>query len=369
MEPPKVILVGQTPPPVHGQALAIERLVRAGFRRVEVHHVRMDFSSQMTEVGRFRLRKLWRLGRLVWRVLAARFRSGARTLYYPPAGPQTAPVVRDILFLNAVRPFFPVLVLDYHAAGLPDMESQLPALFRPLFRRAYEDATVAIHKYPPEWNTRNLPAGRDIVVPYGIEDVYPHYQTVKGKNHCLRLLFVGILSDGKGIWTLLDAVAELARRGVDVQAGFMGEFTSAPSEADFDECVRQAGLSDRVRLMGRLMGAAKWREFSKADVFCFPSHYENEALPLVVIEAMQFALPVVASAWRGIPYLVQDGVTGFLVPPRDPVAVADRVQRLEGDATLRARMGAAGRTAYLARFTIDAHLAAMEEALLTAGSS
>jgi glycosyltransferase involved in cell wall biosynthesis len=369
MEVAKVIVVGQTPPPVHGQALAIERLVTAEFRQVVIHHVRMDFSSDMADVGRVRPRKLWRLARLVWRVLAARFRTGARVLYYPPAGPRTVPVIRDIFFLNVVRPFFPVLVLDYHAAGLPEMEDRLPATFRPMFRRAYHGATLAIHKYPPEWNDRNLPAGRDVVVPYGIEDVYSRHPASPRKEHRLHVLFVGILTESKGIWILLDAVAELAERGVDAEATFVGEFGSAPTEVEFNERVRRANLSERVRLTGRLVGEAKWREFRQADVFCFPSHYENEALPLVVIEAMQFALPVVASAWRGIPSLVQDGLTGFLVPPRDPAAVAERVQRLADDATLRPRMGAAGREAYLARFTLEAHLAAMEEALLTAASS
>lgn len=369
MKTASVVLVGQTPPPVHGQALAIQRLVRARFERIVVHHVPMDFSTDMEEVGRVRLRKVWRLLRLVWRVLRMRFRTGARVLYYPPAGPVLVPVLRDMMFLSVVRPFFPTVVFDFHAAGLWDMEPRLPAPLRPVFRWAYHDAALAIHKYPQPPNQRTLAAQRCVVVPYGIEDEFPAYEATQRQSQGFTLLFVGILTASKGIWTLLDALVELHGRGVGARAVFIGEFASDRTAAEWRERVVRPGLGERVQHLGRLEGDAKWREFRQADVFCFPSEYENEALPLVVIEAMQFALPVVASDWRGIPSLVQDGVTGFLIGPRDPIALADRLERLAGDGTLRTRMGSEGRQRYLERFTVEAHLAAMEDALLSVATS
>jgi glycosyltransferase involved in cell wall biosynthesis len=369
MKAASVILVGQTPPPVHGQALAIERLVHAPFSRIAIHHVPMDFSKAIEDVGRLRLRKLWRLLRLIWRVLRVRSRTGARILYFPPAGPALVPVLRDMVFLAVVRPFFPAVVFDFHAEGLWDMEPRLPAPMRPLFRSAYHNATLAIHKYPPEWNRRALPARRNVVVPYGIEDEFPAYETAPREPHGFTVLYVGILTPGKGIWTLLESLSALLERGIEVHAVFVGEFASPGVEAEWKERVAHAGIAGRVRHLGRLEGDAKWLEFRQADVFCFPSEYENEALPLVVIEAMQFVLPVVASAWRGIPSLVQDGVTGFLVGPRDPVALADRLEWLAEDDSLRASMGAAGRQVYLERFTVEAHLSAMEDALCSAAAS
>jgi glycosyltransferase involved in cell wall biosynthesis len=366
MTPVPVILVGQTPPPVHGQALAIQRLVRARFDRVVTHHVPMDFSSEMADVGRARFRKLWRLARLIWRVLRVRSRTGAKVLYYPPAGPFLVPVIRDIIFLTVVRPFFPVLVFDIHAGGLPDMESRLPAPLRPLFRRAYHDATLAIHKYPPEWNPRVLPARRDVVVPNGIEDEFPAFRDQPRRANGFTALYVGILTPSKGIWTLLDAIPELLERGVDVRAVFVGEFASGRTEAEWDARVARMGIGGQMRRTGRLDGEAKWREFRNADVFCFPSHYENEALPLVIMEAMQFALPVVASTWRGIPLLVEDGATGFLIPPRDPAALADRLEQLAADPAARSAMGERARRSYLERYTMDVHLRGMEDALLLA---
>src|SRR5438128_4986243 len=71
-----IVVLGQTPPPYHGQAMMINRLVRARFERIRVHHVRMAFSSSMQEVGTFGFVKVARLVSTICRALFARFRWG-----------------------------------------------------------------------------------------------------------------------------------------------------------------------------------------------------------------------------------------------------------------------------------------------------
>ena len=83
------------------------------------------------------------------------------------------------------------------------------------------------------------------------------------------------------------------------------------------------------------------RLYERAAVVVCSSH--REGLPLCVIEAMAFGRPVVATAVGGIPQLVEDGRTGFLVPPGDPAALRDALERVLGDRELRARLGEAGR--------------------------
>jgi glycosyltransferase involved in cell wall biosynthesis len=364
-DPVDVLLVGQTPPPVHGQAMAIARLVDAPFDRVRIRHVPMDFSSAMDDVGRFRIGKMARLARLIWRVLRLRFTTGLRILYYPPAGPALVPVLRDLVFLNVVRPFFPTLVLDLHAGGLAGMEDRLPAPLRTLFRRAYHDAALVIEKYPAEPGSNPLSPRRRCVVPYGITDEFPRFQVAGGRSAAgFTVLYVGLVSEAKGVWTLLDAIA-LLDRGVEARAIVVGEFVSEQARAAWTERVRSRGIKDRVRHTGRLVGDDKWRELRCADVFCFPTHYENEAMPIAIIEAMQFGLPVVGTDWRGIPHIVQDGVNGFVVPPHDPAAVANRLARLASDAALRQAMGTKSREIFLERHTVDVYLAAMERALVS----
>ena len=92
---------------------------------------------------------------------------------------------------------------------------------------------------------------------------------------------------------------------------------------------------------------------------------------MVLLEAMQFGLPVVATRWRGIPSVVADGVNGYLVPVRDSATLADRLARLLRDEALARRMGAAGRRAYEERFTLERFhrdLQAVFDSLRTASS-
>lgn len=361
-----VVVVGQTPPPLHGQALAIERLVHADFERVMVHHVPMDFSSSIAEVGRFRLHKLARLARAIWRALKMRFSTGARVLYYPPAGPDMVPVLRDLVFLTVVRPFFPALVLELHAGGLERMEERLVPPLRQVFRHAYHGATVVLEKYP---SPDSLPARRHLVVPNGIEDEFPRFRSVSGSQAGrVTILYVGMVTPRKGIWTLLDALSILVVRGVDVCGVVIGEFGTESVAAEWPEALRARGLEDHVRHTGPLRGDAKWLEFRGADIFCFASHH-YEGCPLAVLEAMQFGLPVVASDRGGTPYLVTEGESGFLTPVGDAVAISDRLEKLARDPDLRERMGAAGRRAYLDRYTVGAYLEAVEDALVSASAT
>jgi glycosyltransferase involved in cell wall biosynthesis len=110
------------------------------------------------------------------------------------------------------------------------------------------------------------------------------------------------------------------------------------------------------------VGTQRDDQYRAADVFCFPSFYEAEAFPLVLLEALQFSLPVVATEWRGIPAIVEDGVNGLLVPTRAPDRIADSLERLLRDRPLRETMGARGRGIYLEKFTDDVFRTNMQAA-------
>ena len=179
----------------------------------------------------------------------------------------------------------------------------------------------------------------------------------------LRVLFVGLLCEGKGILVLIAALAELIRRGVAVQAELVGRFASPGFAAEVHQVLATLGLTDVVTFPGILSGDAKADAFARAEVFAFPSHYSAETFGLVLVEAMMSGLPVVATRWRGIPSVVMEGETGFLVPTHAPDELADQLARLAGDPVLRNRLGNAGRQRFNELFTMERWLAAMVTAV------
>ena len=145
---------------------------------------------------------------------------------------------------------------------------------------------------------------------------------------------------------MLEALAALERRGVPFQAKFAGAWRGPMSPERFASSVASLGLEGRVAHLGPVYGADKARAFGGADVFVLPSYYSHEALPLVVIEAMMHGLPVVATNVGALPEIVLDRRTGELVEPKDAAALADALERLVTDASLRAAYGRAGREKY-----------------------
>ena len=158
----------------------------------------------------------------------------------------------------------------------------------------------------------------------------------------------------KGHTFLLKAAAEVAcvyPRTVWLLAGrgmLLGELQ--------DEA-RELGISDRVRFLGFRDDAAA--VLQALDLFVLPSL--SEGLPLAVLEAMAAAKPVVATAVGGNLEVVVDGQTGYLVPPRDPSALASRILALLRDRPLAHGYGAAGRQRVLQQFSLVRMVAAYQE--------
>ena len=164
---------------------------------------------------------------------------------------------------------------------------------------------------------------------------------------------------------LIGVVARLHRsKGIDVLVRAMVRLPGASLavvgrgdvQDDLEALAKELGVDDRVHMLG-------WQDrpqdhIATFDVLAVPSRVEP--FGLVIAEAMRAGLPVVASNVGGIPEVVADGETGFLVPPDDVDALAGALQRLLDDPELRARMGQAGERRFEANFTLDRMVASYE---------
>lgn len=343
----------------------IEKLLQGHFSRVQLFHVRLAFSEDMESVGKFGLKKVWVLFTTIWRIWVARFRTGARVLYYPPSGPNTVPVLRDLVLLSATRWLFHRTVFHFHAGGVSTFRQKLPALFRPLFDLAYRKHALAIRTSAlnPD-DGAVLGAHRSVVVPNGIDNLQGKVQESTAKaGEPLRLLFTGVLIPSKGVRVLLEAFKEVAEQEPLVRLELMGKWGDAAFRDECNAFVQQQGLTGKVEFVGVLSGDAKWEHFASCDIFCFPSYFEAESFGLVIAEAMQFGKPVVSTRWRGIPSVVEDGRSGLLVPVQDAPAVAQALLRFARDPQLRKSMGEEGRRIFREKFTLEAFHRNMEDAL------
>lgn len=366
--PYRVLLVGQVPPPIHGQAMMIQQLLEGTYTAIEIDHVPMRFSSAIDDVGKFSIRKLMVLPVLIARILAARAGRQYDVLYYPPAGPHIVPIVRDIAILLATRWAFPRILFHIHAGGLSEIEPRLPAPLRWLFRLAYGRPTGAIRlspATPPD--PERLGALAEYILPNGVEQSDRSFAKPEARAAQLGrpiVLFVGSLQRSKGVEVLLAAAEILAERGLRFEVHLMGGFTNQDFQSEIRARLDSPALAGRVRLLGVQSGAEKDATFRRASVFCFPSFYESEAFPVVLLEAMRAGLPIVSTRWRGIPSIVDDGVNGVLVDTKDPQGTADALQLLLSDSALRAELAKSAREKYLRVYTSRAYARGFEEVVV-----
>ena len=363
-KPYKVLVVGQTPPPYGGQAIMIETTVRAPYKEISIYHVRMMFSESMSQMGKIHLRKFLHLVSVITQIIWIRLRHGTQVLYYPPSGPNKAPMYRDFAILICTRWLFRKTVFHFHAGGVSELYPTLSAMGRFLFRRAYfnPDASIMLASTnPPDGQT--IKSKTNYIVPYGIKDCYSDYKLTQNSDSCASILFMGVLRESKGVRVLIEALKLLKEREVEFKATLVGEFGSDSFRETIMTLLSDWGIGEYVELPGVLTGDKKWTAFSKADIFGYPTFFESETFGLVVLEAMQFELPVVVSKWRGVPTLVENDKTGFTIPIKNSTALADKLQLLIQDPENASAMGRKGRDRYLSHYSLDTYIRTIEETL------
>ncbi|MCH2539930.1 MAG: glycosyltransferase [Anaerolineales bacterium] len=160
------------------------------------------------------------------------------------------------------------------------------------------------------------------------------------------LLFVGRIEPLKGVDTLLRALQILQRSGeipANLCLSVIGGDPTKPRETRHAELEKlmllrdELGLSDVVTFLGRRAQETLHCYYASADIVVMPSHYES--FGMVALEAMACGTPVIASDVGGLAQLVRDGETGFLVPDRNPEAMAERLRCVLSDGKLRLQLG------------------------------
>lgn len=205
-----------------------------------------------------------------------------------------------------------------------------------------------------------FPAGKLRLVRCGVtrDRLNPAGPLTPGKGP-LRILYVGSLDARKGVGHLIDALAalppELGWQARIVGGGALARDLTAQAEA--------LGLARRVRFDGPQTAEEVQRAFRNAHVAVVPSvvgrEGRTEGIPVVAMEALAQGLPLIASALSGIPELVEDGVTGRLLPPSDAAVIARAITEIAADWPAAVAMGARGRDRIAAEYVVETNARAL----------
>ncbi|HPD47802.1 MAG TPA: glycosyltransferase [Anaerohalosphaeraceae bacterium] len=220
-----------------------------------------------------------------------------------------------------------------------------PDVYRPLFSKG--DLFMPVSEY---WRDRlielHCPADKIVVHHMGIDPrKFPFVERRLEAGEPLRLLTVGRLVEKKGHAYALRAVAKLVHEGRDIMYVIAGD---GPERASLEGLCVQFGIRDKVQFAGALARDEVIKLYQASHVFLLPSvtasDGDTEGIPVVLMEASAMGMPVLASTHSGIPEIVIDGKSGFLVPERDVDALAAKLRVLHDNPHLWPSLGRHGRT-------------------------
>jgi glycosyltransferase involved in cell wall biosynthesis len=290
------------------------------------------------------LGKAWRFIASPFSLAAAILRHGAEVVHINTSLNAKA-YWRDLVYLAVARLCGARVVYQVHGGSL--------ATFGGVFVRwsaRLPDVVVVLSQAERERWRAAAPAQLVEALPNGIDcQPYRRYnRAAADRDTPLRLIYIGRLAPGKGLFESIEAVRLARSRGVAARLVVAG---SRQEEARLRQSVREAGPAREVTFVGPAYGDLKARLLSQADVLLLPSY--SEGLPYSLLEAMAAGVVPVVTPVGAIPDVVNDGEHGVLVQPRDAGAIACAIERLSLDKATVARMSAACRKRIANAYSIE----------------
>jgi len=349
----RILFILHIPPPVHGSSvigLQIKNSIILN-DKFECSYINLGTSTSIDEIGKRGFTKLFRFGTIWFNVLSELIKFKPELCYFAITAKGPA-FYKDALIAVLIKIFGVKLVYHFHNKGVSVRQDKWidNLIYSFVFKNSdaillskflYQD----VQKYIPKERVYYCPNGIPDVVGNKVMPLKSHYKTV-------QILFLSNLIETKGVFVLLDACALLHQKQVSFNCVFVGG-NGDVNEEQFAEQAQKLNLASHVSYLGKKYGNEKDAVFENADIFVFPTFYHNETFGLVNLEAMQYSIPVISTFEGGIPDVIEDGVTGFLVQQKDAQALADKLEILINNPELSKQMGALGRQKYEKEFTLN----------------
>jgi glycosyltransferase involved in cell wall biosynthesis len=349
-------VVGQLPPPVHGSNVMTELFMSSLNKQgYDAYIVEKTFSKRPDQVGKISISKFIKIPILAFRLIVSLAKKKPDLCFFFISLGITSFLV-DALLLMVLRLFKIEYVLYIHGVGFEKLSANSGTFVNFVVRKTLSGALGALvlgERLKPDIS-RLIADERIFVLPNAIPSINMDSSLPsKYADVPIRILYLSNLRPEKGTMEFLLMSRQVVTEFPNVRFLLAGPSTSERYTQEISAFIERELLQNYFEIPGGIYGAEKEKYFKESDVFVFPSH--NEAFGLVILEAMQWGLPVVVSKEGSIPEIVIDGSTGYLVDYADVQLLTDRVLQLVKDRDLRIRMGNAGKARFEEFYSIPVY--------------
>jgi len=348
----RVLYFIQLPPPIHGVSKINQFIFESDVinQGIEKSLLKIDFSRNIQDLRKFTLKKIL-IAICLFFKLIIRVRKFKPDLVYFSLMPVGIGFLRDLIYVWVLKLFKRKVIYHLHNRGIARYAKK--RYWNKLYCYVFNRANV-IHVSDGLMKTEieilNLTHSNLFIQP-NTTDSFIIIKKKKSVNS-FNIMFFSNLFHEKGLMTLLNAFLAVKQEIPNALLHIYGASRGGKQDAEYNKFVLQNTLQNEVYFKGFLNGGKKAEAFQIADIFVFPSYFSEECFPLVLLEAMQAKLSIIATNVGAIPEMIQDGREGILIEPENPAEFAEKIILLARNQKLREELGGNAYVKFIENYTI-----------------
>lgn len=344
----KILFVLHLPPPIHGVS-QINTIIKNSSiinNNLDCTYINIATANEISDLGTHRIGKYIQIVKLMILFLKEILLKKYDIIYITPSIPGIG-FYKDSIFVLLSKLFGKKVICHLHVQGFKKAtESHIKKRY---YSYVFKNVKI-IHLSPSLYkdienivNKENVYFVANGVVPVDSSELI---SSIEKKEDHLEILFLSNMIEFKGPFLLLKALKELVHKHPTkkLHVTFIGKWQDNDFRIMFMDFINNNNLVNNVSILGGIYGYEKNKYFREADIFILPTNFE--AFPLVLLEAMEFSLPIISTNEGAIPDIVDNNITGFVIEKNNIIDLENKIDILLNNSDLRKKFGKAGRVKF-----------------------
>ncbi len=345
----RIIFILQTPPPFHGSTIVGDQIqeIITNDNSFTSLFINTNLSNNISEIGKNSIYKYVKYIQSLF-LLCKNLINFKPNLVYIAITVNGIGFIKDLLYVFIIKIFAKKIVFHFHNKGVSTNNS---FLYKKLYNFTFKNEYAFILSNKLEYDIEYYFDQNNIFVcPNAIKDINTITNNIQTQNKPIKLLFISNLLISKGIYDLIETCKILNNNNFSFICNIIGAEKDL-SKFDINELILNNNLQENVVYHGPKYDNEKNELLENSHILIYPSH--SDCLPLVLIEACQYYLPIIATNEGAISDVVVDKYNGFIIEKHSPNLIFEKIKLLINNDDLYCQMRKNSRNVYDSKFTID----------------